>query len=307
MNRRVAVAVMLAVLADSCSAASHARDQDPKSRKSPKAAAAAPPAIDAASEAATPTTAQPTPSGIEGLVARLLDKKARNEARKAIVAMGTEATPYLMTRMKDKDFTIRWEMANILGSLEDPRAVPALVENVLHDAEPHVRWRSLWALNEYPSDTETLQLLRRALASSNEAEKWNAAVGLSMFKAPECLPIIHAGLTHSDPWRRWESVNALGRVHDASSVAHLAGVLKRAGTRERTEAVMSLGGIGSAEAADVLVAALADPEPGVRWRACMQLGDIGGTRTRPALEKLRATETDPMVLKHLNRSLGAPR
>jgi hypothetical protein len=36
----------------------------------------------------------------------------------------------------------------------------------------------------------------------------------------------------------------------------------------------------------------------------MQLATIGGDRTRPALEKLRNTETDHAVIERLDRILG---
>lgn len=241
---------------------------------------------------------------LETLVAQLADEAARNEARARIIAIGKDATPYLVMRMKDSDFTIRWELANVQGDIRDPRAVPALVENVLHDEDPHVRWRSLWALNEYPDDTETLRLLRRALDGDDTTARWNAAVGLSMFDAPDCLPAIHAGLSQPDEWRRWEAINALSRIHDASSAAHLKPLALRGNVHERGEAVMSLGFVGGEQAVDILVAALGDPEQGVRWRACMQLGVIGDRRAVPALEALKLTETDPMVLDHLHRVLG---
>ena len=292
----IRLALVTAVLAASLLAApgADARETGAQGRKARKAEAAAAAARTAALR-----------QELELLVARLTDDAARPEARARIIAIGKDATPYLITRMKDSEFMIRWEMVNVQGDIQDPAAVPAIVDAVLHDADPQVRWRAIWALNEYPDDTETLRLLRQALNGADPADHWNAAVGLSMFDAPDCLPAIHAGLTQPDEWRRWEAINALSRIHDASSAGLLAGLALHGNTHQRGEAVMSLGFVGGAEAVDILISTLADADQGVRWRACMQLGVTGDVRAVPALEKLKLTETDPMVLDHLGRVLAA--
>ena len=75
--------------------ASTARERGRMSKKARKAAAA---------EAPPPDISHVE---LEALVSRLLDAPARNAARASIVAIGRNATPYLLTRMKDPNFTIR--------------------------------------------------------------------------------------------------------------------------------------------------------------------------------------------------------
>jgi len=262
---------------------------------------------------ARPATPQPAASvdadlraRVHALVDLLSQPDRRSEARAAIVALGREATPYLLERMRDPVFTIRWEMANVQGDIRDERARPALVDNVVRDSDPHVRWRSIWALNEMPEsgDAETTRLLLEELRGADEGDRWNAAVGLSMFGSAAGLDLIHAGLRSEDSWRRWEAINALGRVHDERTPALLAEVLKTGTVKERSEAVLSLGRTERPQALEPLIAALADPAADVRWRAAMSLVGRSDPKLRPALERLQADE-DAEVRRQAKRALDA--
>src|SRR5687767_12108494 len=86
-----------------------------------------------AGEAVPVAPAAPTDvaARVSRLVDDLKDRERRKQARTEILALGHAATPTLVSRMRDPDFTVRWEMANIQGTLRDPQAVPGLVDNVL--------------------------------------------------------------------------------------------------------------------------------------------------------------------------------
>ena len=75
-------------------------------------------------------------------------RDARKAAREQLIAFGRDATDDLLRHFDSPEFTIRWEVSNILGILEDPKGVEPLVEHVLRDNNSHVRWRSLWALSQ---------------------------------------------------------------------------------------------------------------------------------------------------------------
>jgi HEAT repeat protein len=136
---------------------------------------------------------------------------------------------------------------------------------------------------------------------------WNAAVGLSMLGSTDCLPLIHAGLQRADSWQRWEAINALGRVHDDTSVATILAALPALVDRDRNEAALALGMIGGDAALDALIGLLRDPEPSVRWRAAMGLGQARDVRGIAPLEALLVTETDPLVTEHARRALDGLR
>jgi len=244
---------------------------------------------------------------VNKLVDRLAGPRSqRDAAREDIIALGRAATPVLVTRTRDAEFNVRWEMANIQGDVQDPRMIPAIVESVLVDDNPHVRWRALWALKTYPDYRLTIALLVRALGSNDEDRRWNAAAGLSMFEEPACIPALHAGLSSPDRGRRWEAINSLGRMHDASSAKALGPtLLKSREDRERGEAALSLMKIGGPDAIDLLMQAVDDPEPGVRARVVGALANLKATEARPVLLALRRTEKDKLVIERLDRALDA--
>jgi len=240
---------------------------------------------------------------VNTLIDKLKNKSDRQAARDEILAIGRAATPAMLKRMKDPDFTVRWEMVNIQGYMRDKAAIERVVERVVNDGDSHVRWRAMWALNQYPDTTRAQELVRELSKSTDEVQRWNAFVGMSMFYMPECLPAIHKGLRHADSWRRWEAVNALARVNDENSAAGLRGVLASSEKRHRREAINSLGMIPGDEAYNVLAGAVDDRDSGVRFRVCMALGKRGDRRAVKVLTERRAVEQDKQVLEHLAKAL----
>jgi HEAT repeat protein len=64
---------------------------------------------------------------------------SRVEARKALVAMGSQAVPFLAEALNDPNSLRRWEAAKALGEIGDPNGAPVLVK-ALEDEEFDVRW-----------------------------------------------------------------------------------------------------------------------------------------------------------------------
>ena len=256
-------------------------------------------------EAAPVATAASAP--VRSLLAELTaGREARRQARLALIAYGPPFIPELVAEFDSEIFTIRWEIANILGLIGHPDAVPALVERVLVDANPHVRWRSLWALRNIPDDSIP-ERFRAELENPDATLRWNAAVGGSLFGVADGLPILQAGTVATQEFRAWEAVNALSRLTDRSSVPVLQAVLAQHRSRLRREAVLSLGQLlDQPGAIDTVVRALADDDPELRWRAAMVLGRASGaeaTVATVALRERQAIEADDQVQEHLERSL----
>ncbi|MFC2172634.1 HEAT repeat domain-containing protein [Acidobacteriota bacterium] len=226
----------------------------------------------------------------------------RKEARSQLIAMGQKATPELIKNLESSDFIIRWEIVNIFGMTKEPHAVEALVDRVLKDDNSHVRWRALWALTQI-DDPAIPDRLQKALQTQKDKERWNAAVGCSMFGVREALPFLHENLKSSDEFTAWEAVNALSRMHDQTSVSHIRSIMKERGQRIRRECALTLGKMGYPEGQSALIEALEDQDSGVRWRAVMGLAKAKDNRVRKALMDMKRQEKDPEVLKHLNRAL----
>lgn len=231
-------------------------------------------------------------------------KAARKQARDDLIAMGSPAVPALVARMHDPSFTIRWEMVNILGYIKDRRGTDPLIARVLNDADPHTRWRSMWALTSI-GDPTTADKFRGHLEDEDPFAAWNAAVGLAMVAAdPAAVPHLKKGLDSEDPWVRWEAVDGLGHVHDETTSRDIAPLLSDPDARVRHEAVMALGSIGDDTSRRELLRTLESPDAQLRWRAAMHLGRMGGEEGRKALEARLAVEEDAQVREHLARALG---
>jgi hypothetical protein len=77
------------------------------------------------------------------------DDVVRRKARKSLVLMGKKATPSLLAVLENsKIYKARWEAAKALGSINDARAIHALVI-ALEDEESDVAWLAAKALEKF--------------------------------------------------------------------------------------------------------------------------------------------------------------
>jgi HEAT repeat protein len=227
----------------------------------------------------------------------------RKQAREALLALGPEALAALLQRIEDPEFRVRWEVVNTLGYLGEAQAMLPLVDRVVFDPNPHVRWRSMWALAALQhDDAVTAELLQRM---TDDSQRWNAAVGLSMFARPQAIPVLLEGLNSDDSWILFEAVFCLGRSFDENTSKALVALLDHPETKTRQDVVMSLGKIGDATAVGGLVRALGDPEAGVRWRAAMNLQRAHDPGVAPFLAAALENESDEMVIGYLHEALAA--
>ena len=89
----------------------------------------------------------PGKSDISSLVTLLGSKDGvkRCKARAALVEIGKPAVGALVSGLKDRNQTVRWESAKALGTIRDPKSIDALV-TALQDKLFDVRWLAAEAL-----------------------------------------------------------------------------------------------------------------------------------------------------------------
>jgi HEAT repeat protein len=251
-------------------------------------------------------TPEPDPaSKMNAIWERILGPaEGRQKAREELVALGAEAVPFLLSHIKDPDWSARWEAVEALGNIGDARAVDALIERLVLDENRHVRWRSIPSLFSLKDPTIPEKLARR-LESNDPSERWNAAVGLSIFNRKEALPYLKEGLKSKDDWVRWEAVNALSRVFDDEAVPELIPMLYDSDDGIRRETVMTLGSIANTAATAKLVDLLDDDDPQLRWRAAMNLGRCSSAACVQGLKQRLAVETDNDVRNSIEDALKA--
>jgi len=73
------------------------------------------------------------------------DGITRSKARAALVDIGRPAVTALVSALKDRNQTMRWESAKALGQIMDPKSIDALV-TALQDRLFDVRWLAAEAL-----------------------------------------------------------------------------------------------------------------------------------------------------------------
>jgi len=164
------------------------------------------------------------------------------EAAAALVDIGTDSLPSLITAARAPQWVARRNAVWALGALDDGRSVaPALA--ALADREPPVRRIAAWALGA--------------------------------LDAGEAVPALIAALTDQDAEVRAQVAWALGAIGEARAVDALIGALKDPAENVRVQAAWALGAIRDHRASGALAATLKDASPKVRRQAAWALGAIG--------------------------------
>jgi HEAT repeat protein len=164
------------------------------------------------------------------------------EAAAALVAIGTESLPSLITATRAPQWVARRNAVWALGALDDARGV-APVMTAIADREPPVRRVAAWALGALDADV-AINALIDALGDSDASVRSQVA---------------------------W----ALGAIGDRRAVDGLIKALKDQDEAVRSQSAWALGAIGDRRASDALAATLKDTSPKVRRQAAWALGAMG--------------------------------
>ncbi|MGA1473835.1 MAG: HEAT repeat domain-containing protein [Prochlorothrix sp.] len=217
------------------------------------------------SSAPSPATCSPPPpdrSTLDPLIQQLQqgDFQARWSAMKALVKLGDVAIDPLLACLHDRGFEtwddeeededlweFPWFIAQILGQIQHPRAIEALVELVRH----------------YAPQTESPDLP----ASLDVAQV--AAAALAQLGAP-ALPALQAMIAH--PETRSYGVHALAQMQDPQVVDLLIGAAQDDDAAVRAIAMEALAGFLEDRIAPVFVQGLKDVSAQVRQRAIAGVG-----------------------------------
>ncbi|MBZ0285113.1 MAG: HEAT repeat domain-containing protein [Anaerolineae bacterium] len=193
------------------------------------------------------------PAAVPALIATLSDSNpAVGEAVfNALLQIGSRAVPELVDALPNTDRDTRRDIANLLGQIGDPRAVPMLART-LWDKEPSV-----------------MQAALRAFQMIGEG----------------AIPGLITLLQHKDEKLRIAAAWALGEIGNREAVPALIKTLEdRRSAALRQQAADALGRIGDAEAVNALSRALGDREKEVRKEAADALRKIGTPDSLKAYE-----------------------
>jgi HEAT repeat protein len=164
------------------------------------------------------------------------------EAAAALVAIGSESLPSLLTAARAPQWVARRNAVWALGALRDGRGVPPAL-TALADREAPVRRVAAWALGALDADVAVTALI-------------------------DALGDPDASVRSQVAW-------ALGAIRDTRAVDGLIKTLKDQDENVRMQAAWALGTIRDRRASDALAAALKDSSPRVRRQAAWALGSLG--------------------------------
>lgn len=119
---------------------------------------------------------------------------ARNTAIEGLTRLGRKVTPYLIKAFETPDRDVRKFIIDILGSLDDPRAIP---------------------------------LMLKALSDEDENVKVTAVEHLGRVKEPSVVDALIEILEGEDLWTAYPAADALGRIGDKKAIPYLIKALSK--------------------------------------------------------------------------------
>ena len=194
------------------------------------------------------------------------------------------AVPALLSVLKDENATVRLAAVQSLGSLEDPRAVDALVQALRTDTDARVREAAAEALGEIDSPRAVAGLI--AALGSEKVTAVRAKIAWALGEIDDARAVEALGAAVRDPEAevRRQVVWALGELESAAAVPMLIPALKDADVETRKQAAWALGEIGDKDAIEALTPVTKDADAEVRKQAVEALGNMEDKRALPALE-----------------------
>ena len=228
---------------------------------------------------------------IERMVAGLGDPRGlmRLTFAESLGVVGKAAVPSLCRALSEHDsVTVRRAAAKTLTLIEDPRALPVLLQALLNDPDPVVQGSAVGAMAAVGA--EAIDGLLEVLINPNSTamQLGLASWGLAFVgaRAPEAL---RNAATSDHAEIRCAAIAALGdqiqSLDDSEARGLVEQGLKDSDRDVRAEAATLLGKLHNpAWAAPLLEPMLNDPEGQVRKNAALSLMKLQATASRPALD-----------------------
>jgi HEAT repeat protein len=233
------------------------------------------------------------------------DREARESAATALGKLHDPALcePLLVeleSRM-DSDSTLVSYIAEALGELGNPKAIPPLAKLVGH-VDPDVQGAASFALARLGPDG--IPTLCEILKEPSHSGRRYVVRALCAKDCAAALPILLAILENpkDDKFVRGEAARGLGRYGKSPEVyPALVRILENEKDEIRSSALQALGYLGNRDAFDLILSQLQDPE--LRYTAVMALGNLGDTRACELLVPMLKSG-DHSLAFHAAKALG---
>ncbi len=191
--------------------------------------------------------------------------------------------------------------------LDERAAAVHVLEQVVEDQEPFVRWNLAIALGEIGHERGIL-LLERLSGDEHANVRFRVALALALIGYERALATLEKFTTDSYkigehyPVRAFAAL-ALGRFRQEAAVRALAPLVDDGDPVVRWHAAVALGDTGLASGVDLLRKLVNDPIPFVRAHTAIALAQIGARAGLPLLERL-AQDSMPRVAQISHAALA---
>ena len=218
----------------------------------------------------------------------------------ALGVVGEPAVDILIDALLDhSNVVVRRAAGKTLTLIEDPKAVPPLIQALLEDEDTVVQASAIGALAR--TGEASVDPLLEVLASPNSSEsnKGHAAWALAFIGAKAKDKLESAYQSHS-PEVRAAVVGAIAKIveenrHDTRALDTLVKSLNDTAANVRSEAAAVLGNLKYQPAIPTLIKLLDHPEAETRRSAALSLMKIGDRDSITPLQAALDRETEPGV------------
>ncbi len=216
---------------------------------------------------------------IDTLVVVLQDKvpAVREEAGRALIAIGEASIPKLLETLSDRNWRIRLRAVEAFALLKPREAVGPLMTLVLEDPDTAVRQDAVRALGHI-GDSRAIPLLLSSLALQTPSLKLPAIEALGRLRSTEAIPALIA-IVNSLPTEAYED-----RMEGCSDPKYKEDLPPLEG------AIKALAKIRDPQAIPTLIQALQSTL--LRPEAAEALAQFGQASVHPLLKLLKTTKND---------------
>ncbi len=226
---------------------------------------------------------------VQALLRQLADPNQSQEAFKTLYHMGASASDALLAAIDDPSVAIRSQVATLLGSTGDSRAIEALM-TATRDNESRVRRAAIAALGKFERDARVPDFLRElARRDGDMTERAGAVFALAQIVGkPTAAELWLEMLNDPSPQVVGNAASQLGTLKLAEAVDPLMATLNRVGEQSLAfmPIMLALGDLGDSQAFDTIAAYLKSTNPHKRVCAAAALGRLGDVRGIAVLEPL---------------------
>ena len=184
---------------------------------------------------------------------------------RALAASGdNQGFVYLQAKLNDEEEQARDAVAGLLGTLDDPRALPLLQKAFQSDPSVMVRTTAAASLAHF-KDPRGLPLLQQALDDVDFRIRLGASIAFSRMDYGTAKPLVIKALSSEDPLVRTNAFKVIGDADDMSVAPLVAEAIGRETDRYvKAQALGTLGRIGDRQMIPLLLDQLTEEREEVR-------------------------------------------